>query len=113
VNKQGTTNGSEGMSVTGVSLTMTGTVIASGTFQVSTGGTALPLGAVSSPGMCFLLNLDSTNYVQLFASSSDTLNPLGRLLAGSPALIPFDPAAVPYLMANTAAVNVSFFLLSQ
>jgi hypothetical protein len=101
------------MSVTGVNLSMTGTVIASGTFQVSTGGTALPLGAVSSPGMCFILNLDSTNYVQIFANSSDTANDNIRLLAGSPALIPWDPGATPYLKANTAAVNVSFFLLSQ
>jgi hypothetical protein len=80
--------------------------------------TVIPLGGVTAPHMCFVVNMDPTNYVDLFNGSSGThtirLYP-GQ--SGAPngefALFPWVDTAVPYAQANTAAVQIVYFIASK
>mgnify|MGYP006953642022 CR=1 FL=1 len=62
---------------------------------------------IGDVGLCKILNLDATNYVQVgFATGAYYL----RILPGQFALIPLEPAqASIFAKANTAACNVSFY----
>lgn len=76
--------------------------------SVGTAIEALLLGDVATPGLCLLHNLDATNYVDI---SADNTNPaLVRLKPGDWALLRF-ASATPYAKANTAAINLEYFLL--
>lgn len=96
--------------VSGFLATMQGLFIVEGSVSIATVATAFPLGQVTQPHWAFFLNLDPTNYVQLMNGAAGAV--FARLLAGEPAFVPLDPGCVPYGKANTAAVQVEFFILS-
>ena len=55
-----------------------------GAVTVTTSGTVISLAQLTTPGICFIQNLDETNYVQygIYDTTSSTFFPLGELLAG-------------------------------
>lgn len=69
----------------GFNATVTGTKGPTpGAITVSTDGTDVDLSELDSPGLCRLMNLDSTNYVKygIWEPLTSTFYPLGELLPG-------------------------------
>lgn len=103
---------SDTMQKTTTTFDMTGVPYERRSFSVPTtaGGTALPLGNVTTPGYCFIRNTDPTNFVTIkpAAAGVDTL----KLKAGEFAVFRF-AAAAPALLADTAACVVEFLLLQD
>lgn len=66
---------------------------------------------VDVTGDCFFVakNLDSTNYVEIFKDNANS-HLKARLNAGEIALIPRTAASEFYARANTAAVNIQFWV---
>lgn len=64
-----------------------------GTIDVSTTGTDIDLSGLTTPGMCFIHNLDATNYVQLGVWNPDQSEfyPIMRIKAGEHYVIRLDP----------------------
>lgn len=93
-------------------LDMTGVPYERRTMSVPTtaGGTALPLGDVSTPGWCFIKNTDPTNYITVkpAVAGVDTI----KIKAGEIAMFRF-AAAAPAVLANTAAVVIEYLLLQD
>lgn len=99
-----------GRSVTGLPVTMAGNYFVEGTLLIDPAGTAFDLGQVTQPHWAWFKNLDATNYVQL--QNGPTGAVFARLMPGEIALVPLDPACVPYGVANTAAVLVEYLIAS-
>ena len=55
-----------------------------GAFQVSTSGTDVDLSKLTTPGLCRITNLDSTNYVSFgtYDPDTDVYAPVGEVLPG-------------------------------
>jgi hypothetical protein len=79
----------------------------------SAGGTALPVGGVTTSGVCVLTNLDKTNFVKAGVKVSGTFYPFARLKPGETCIARIDPGATVYLVADTAAANVAYDLLQD
>jgi hypothetical protein len=92
-------------------VTMTGTKTQRGVQLIGTTEEALLLGEPGAGGWLYLRNLDATNYVQVRGASGAQALP--RMRAGEPALFRLDAGSTPYLIANTAACNVLYLLLSD
>ncbi len=94
------------------SITMNGSHYASGAMNIPTtaGGTAIPLGSVATNGTACFKNLDATNYVEIGVQVTGTFYPLIRLKPGEPAYLRISPSAVPYALANTAAVALEYLI---
>lgn len=99
-----------------VSRSGTKTVTVSGTpyFQqvqnINTSEEQLAFGDVSTPGWCFLKNLDATNYVEIRPATG--VADLIRLNALEFCLFRFAAdCTAPYAIANTAAVNLEILLI--
>ncbi len=86
--------------IASLARTMSGTTYIQAEMSVPTSATVIPLGGVTSPHWAWFYNTDATNYLQLQNGASGAV--FCRLLAGDFALVPLDPAAVPYAIANTA-----------
>lgn len=69
----------------------------------------VPLGSVTSPHWSFWQNNDLTNYVTLQNGLSGAI--FSRLAPGEFAAIPLDLNCVPYILANTAPVDVTYLIL--
>jgi hypothetical protein len=75
------------------------------------GGTAMPMGSVTTPGWALFKNLDVTNYVELLSAVSGTT--FARLKAGEVALLRLPPGmTAPAALANTAAVLLQYLILN-
>lgn len=94
------------------SITLNGSHYSAGAMNVPTtaGGTAIPLGSVATNGTAFFKNLDGTNYVEIGVQVTGTFYPLIRLKPGEPASLRISPSAVPYALANTAAVALEYLI---
>ena len=79
----------------------------------TSGGTAIALGAVATPGVAYFINNDATNYVQIGIVVSATFYPLLKLFPGEGAAVRIDGGAVPYARANTAAVVLEYAILDN
>ena len=86
-------------------VTMTGTDFVDDTQDIPTSNTAITEGQIGTLGLVFILNLDSTNYVEIGLTSSYTV----KLLAGEFCVFP--AAASLFAQANTATVKIQKFLL--
>ena len=70
----------------------------------------LDLGDVTTPGLCFIKNLDATNYVEVRAATG--VADLIRLNAGEFCLFRFAAdCTTPYVQANTAGVRIQTLLI--
>lgn len=79
---------------------------------VQTTETELDLGNVTSAHYALFQNQDPTNFVQIYANTGESANALIQLLAGDIALIPLVPGVDLFAIANTAAVNLWYMVLS-
>ena len=67
----------------------------------------------STAGVSFFRNLDSTNYVKLGLVASATFYPLFIIPAGKKGYMPRLANQALYAKANTASVNLEYFITSQ
>jgi hypothetical protein len=72
--------------------------------SVGTSEEVVDFGDVTTEGVLFLRNADSTNYVDFGPESAGSMVALGRLEAGEIAFLRMKPAVVLRAQANTAAV---------
>ncbi len=110
VNKPGVTQGTMGDSQNGLQFSMTGTAFVTGSYLAPITPGAIPLAQVTQPHWASITNNDPTNYVQLQNGASGAV--FCRLLPGEVFLGPLDPGCVPYAIANTAPVQLSFWIFS-
>jgi len=91
-------------------FTLTGTKYQEGRQSVGTSQEALNLGDVAAGGWCFIINRDATNYVKVRPATGAT--DLIRIKAGEFALFRLDAgAAAPFVIADTAAVEIQYLIL--
>lgn len=109
VNKSGVTEAPEGMSFSGLTFTMTGSALIKHTQLIGTSAEALDLGEVTAPHWAVFKNLDSTNFVRIRNGSGGA--DLLKLLAGEVACCPLYDSAVPYAIADTAAVRLRYLIV--
>ena len=86
------------------------------TVSIPTGGVAIDMGGITSPGYAWFRNLDPVNYVQIWSSVASQVNgdpPMLNLPPGAPSLCCLDPTAAPYAVANTAAILLEFLICSR
>ncbi len=99
-----------GRAITGLLRNMGGNFYIQDVMSVTTAALAVPLGSVTSPHWAVFNNLDPTNYLTLFNGSSGAV--FTRLVAGDMAVVPLDPACVPWAQANTGACLMEYLILS-
>lgn len=83
-------------------------------FPTTAGGTAIPLGGVStSGGWGIFQNLDPTNYAQLLTAVGGTV--FARLTASDPPIVLRldDSVSAPAILANTASVVCAYMILEK
>jgi hypothetical protein len=102
-------SGPVGRSVLGT-FTWTGTLLSQGTVLVATGGTVIPLAAVTNPHFSVFVNHDLTNYVTIRNGSGGA--DLPKLYPGEFALIPLLETGDFRAVANNSAVLLEYFILS-
>tara|TARA_R100001530_G_C4286163_1_gene146856 strand:+ start:115 stop:474 length:360 start_codon:yes stop_codon:yes gene_type:complete len=89
-------------------ITMTGTSMTHAVQGIPTGGEVLvEADVLVNPGMCFIKNLDSTNYVTVGAHATDD-HPI-KLLPGESCL--FRALSAIYARANTSACEVEYIII--
>lgn len=103
------------LAVTGLFVALAGSKYVEGIQNVPTtaGGTAIPgLASLANLGYALLVNLDTTNYVEILTAVSGTA--FIKLLPGDAALFRFDPGVTaPAALAHTAAVNLQYFIIEN
>jgi hypothetical protein len=82
------------------------------TLSVPTTGVAVT-NVLTTPGYCYLLSLDSTNYVDFGPDNGGTMLALGRLKAGEACIFRLHPGTVLRFVANAAAVLVQVKIWSD
>ena len=101
---------SEVMSDGPTTFSLTGTKILRNRQTVGTSAEVLIVGDITSPGYAIIKNLDSTNYIEVQAGASEVA-PI-KVSAGKFCVVEFTVAA-PYVIADTASVEIEYLLLSQ
>lgn len=74
--------------------------------SVATSESDMAVGAVTTPGWLFLLNLDAAHFVTWGPKASGAMVACGKLAAGACAWVQLDPAMTLRWKADTAAVKV-------
>lgn len=77
------------------------------------GGTALPLGGVTTVGWAKFVNLDVTNFVQVGTQPGGTFRPFLKLKPGEWAIGPLDATNPPFALADTGAVLLQYMILQR
>lgn len=86
-------------------------VVASGVQEIGTSEEALGLNGVVAGGFVYMKNLDDANFVELRSGTGAT--DVIRLMPGEPALFRLSPdATAPFMIADTAACEVEYVVLS-
>jgi hypothetical protein len=97
-----------------LSLDMSGST-ADGAVQsipTTAAGTALDVSALTTAGWSYFCNTDATNYVDIGVQVGGTFYPLLKLKAGESTIARLGTNA-PYARANTAAVNLQYFIFND
>jgi hypothetical protein len=79
--------------------------------SIATTAEDVSFGDVSTPGLCVIQNLDTTNYVEYGMSDSGTIKKLAKLSAGDVHLIRIAASTTLRMQANTAACKVRVLCL--
>ncbi|MDE1766570.1 MAG: hypothetical protein KGI27_09930 [Thaumarchaeota archaeon] len=105
----------EVLAILGSTFTITGVNYQKGSMTVPTtaGGTAIPLGGVSTPGgWVYIKNTDGTNYVQILTAVSGTT--FARLYPGEAGVIRLDAGVTaPAALANVASLKIDYMILEN
>lgn len=80
--------------------------LAGGTQTIGTSHEAIALGDVSTPGPSLLVNLDSTNFVEIGIDDSSVFVPMVKIAPGQAALIQPADSVTLYAQADTAPVVI-------
>jgi hypothetical protein len=100
------------LEVSGLQVSVSGTISARNRQNVGTSEELLDLGGVTVPGWCIIINRDATNFVEVRAATG--LADLIRINAGEFALFRFAAeCTTPYVIANTGAVEIEYILLEN
>lgn len=103
------TGASGGIDAAGT-FTLSGTKFQMGRQNVGTSEEALILGDAAAGGWVFIKNLDATNYVSLRSGTGAT--DVIRINAGEFAMFRLHGSSTaPYVIANTAAVEIEYLVL--
>jgi len=94
-----------------LTVTMTGTTAAGGAQTIATTVTSLGITNVSTCGYAYFRNTDATNYVEI-GTGTGTFVAFAKLKAGEAAILRLGTNA-PTARANTAAVNLQYFILQD
>ena len=93
------------LSPASVSITVSGNQIMDNVQAVGTSEEAILMGDVAAGGVCFFMNMDATNFVELRSGTGAT--DFIRLNAGEWCLFRMSAdATAPFAIADTAAVNL-------
>jgi hypothetical protein len=100
-----------GRTIQNAIFNMSGVDYTQGSITVATSpGTTVPLGLVTTPHWAYFENLDTVNYLVLQNGAGGAV--FGRLYPGEGSAFPLDPTCVPYAIANTAAVQLDYLIIS-
>lgn len=80
---------------------------------VTTTATTYSFSNLATPGLIYLQNLDATNFVTYGALSGSTFVPLGKIKPGEIAFFRLDPDATFQMKADTASVNIWYYVLED
>lgn len=82
------------------------------TVPVTSGGIAIPLGAVNSPGDSLFINRDTSNFIIIYDQVGGTK--IAQLDPGKAMLIPFDPSiTAPAAEADTGSCQMSYMIIER
>ena len=95
-----------------ISVTLTTGTAIGGVPAITTTAALLAMGSVTSPGYAFFRNTDSTYFVEIGTGAGGAFVPFLKLKAGEASLMRLSTAA-PSARANTASVNLQYFILSD
>ncbi len=101
--------GSESWTPAQQTVTLTGANYVKRTQEVGTSAEAIAQGEIGTPGYMLVRNLDDTNFVEIGYDDSG-FKPTVKLLAGEYALFRHTQAT-PQAKADTAAVDIEYYLL--
>lgn len=93
------------------SVTMTGSNGSGGIQNIGTSAELLSMGDTGTAGWSFFRNTDTTNFVEL-GTSTTTFVAFAKLKAGEACMFRLGTNA-PAARANTAAVNLQYFVLTD
>lgn len=97
-------------STTAFTLNVSGAKYHQGVQNIGTSEEQISFGDITNPGMCFLKNLDATNYVEIRAATGTA--DLMKIPAGKVAVFQFAAdCTAPYAIADTASVNLEVFVV--
>jgi hypothetical protein len=91
-----------------IQITQTGQIIFSRVVSIATTETSVALTGITTPGVCYLRNLDATNYVEAGTTTTDYPIKLRQYgVSGIPNILTLNASKTTlYLKANTAACKV-------
>jgi hypothetical protein len=100
----------DSLSFSGLQIDVTGVKIARQVQEVAITEEALNLGDIGTPGYILVRNMDDTNYMEFMAGTGETETV--KLKAGEWALFRFT-SADPFVIADTAVVNIEYLLIED
>jgi hypothetical protein len=104
---------SQGFQKTNLQFTVSGQKYVRCVQNIGTSPEALNMGEISTPGLAFFFNLDTTNYVEILSQVAGGVA-IAKLKPGEVALFRL-PAGMtaPAAQANTSAVNLEYLVLED
>lgn len=94
----------------GFTVTVSGSKYAQHTQNIGTSEEQLDFADITTPGWCFLKNLDTTNYVEIRPATG--VADLIRLPAGKACVFPFAAdCTAPFAIANSSAIELEILLI--
>lgn len=100
--------------ISGLLRNWTGTTYVQDSMLVTVAELAIPMGLVTLPHWAFFLNMDPTNYIQIYDATGQVAHSFIQLLPGDFAVVPMTTAlTAPFAKANTAPCQLEYLILSQ
>ena len=93
------------------SFDMSGLNASGGVQSIPTAGTLLAFGSVGTPGFAYFRNTGPTNFVEI-GTGTTTFVSFAKLKAGQSMICPLSTNA-PSARANTAAINLQYYIVSD
>lgn len=94
------------------SITMSGSTGCGGIQAIGTSHEAVAIGDTGTAGWAYFRNTDATNYVELGRDNAGTFIGFVKLKAGEACTMRLGTNA-PYARANTASVNLQYYILAD
>ena len=95
-----------------ISVTLSGSTAIGGVQTIGTTAEVIIMNDVTSPGYAYFRNTGTTNFVELGTGTGGSFVGFAKLKAGEAAVVRLTTAA-PTARANTAAVDLQYFILAD